>query len=158
MCHHRLRLLYGGNLPLPGTYRYRLWREAVLAAASDVHNSVHHQVSSAREHQFLSTPQTCPKSTLQGLTGTGWNSDFIALLLQAGGGTIVSIATTKSFSDVGLHIADAGLCFQVASLLVFIGLCAHFARSCRRHPEWLDPRFARLRGTKRFRFFLWCAY
>jgi hypothetical protein len=66
------------------------------------------------------------------------------------------MADDESFSDIGLHISDAGLAFQVASLLVFIALCGIFARTCYRRRDELDVRFADLRASKRFRFFLYC--
>jgi hypothetical protein len=88
------------------------------------------------------------------LFGVG-NSDFISLILQAGGGTIVSMADNKEFGDMGLHIMQAGLAFQVASLLGFILLCCHFAHACHRRRDEQNPRLAKLRALRRFRFFLW---
>ena len=62
-------------------------------------------------------------------------SDFVALLLQAGGGTMVSMAEDFDFEEKGLRVMQAGLCFQVLSLLVFVSLCALFAWKCRRNPH-----------------------
>lgn len=83
------------------------------------------------------------------------HSDFISLLLQAGGGTIVTLADDQAVNDIGLHVAEAGLSFQVLSLLVFTTLCGLFALACYRHHDQLDPRFKELRASRRFRFFLW---
>lgn len=83
------------------------------------------------------------------------NSDFFSLLLQGGGGAIVSVADDQATEDIGLHIMQAGLIFQVASLLVFISLCGIFAVACHRHPDMLDARFADLRASFPFRLFLW---
>ncbi|KAK3389366.1 putative RTA1 domain protein [Podospora didyma] len=84
--------------------------------------------------------------------------DFISLVLQAGGGTIVSMADNQAFGDIGLHIMQAGLSFQVASLLVFAALCGLFANACRRRRDERDPNFAELRRLRRFRFFLWSKF
>ena len=64
------------------------------------------------------------------------------------------MADNKSFADIGLHIMEAGLSFQVASLLVFIVFCTLFALKCWHRREELDPRFADLRKLGRFCFFL----
>ncbi|KAH8883783.1 putative RTA1 domain protein [Thozetella sp. PMI_491] len=81
--------------------------------------------------------------------------DFLSLLLQAGGGTMVTMADDLEFSNKGLHVMQAGLVFQVASLLVFIALCAIFIASCRRRSSEFDPRFHKLQNSRRFRTFLW---
>ncbi|KAF2094125.1 putative RTA1 domain protein [Rhizodiscina lignyota] len=81
-------------------------------------------------------------------------SDFISLLLQAGGGTIVSMADNFSFENIGLHIMQAGLIFQVAALLFFIVLCIAFFWRCYAREDLLDERFELLRSTRRFKFFL----
>ena len=83
-------------------------------------------------------------------------SDFVSLLLQAVGGAMVSLADDYDFEQTGLHVMQSGLIFQVASLLVFVALCALFAWACRQKSTELDQRFAELRSLPRFRFFLWC--
>jgi uncharacterized membrane protein YkvI len=82
-------------------------------------------------------------------------SDFFSLLLQAGGGVMVTMANDFSFEEKGIHVMQAGLILQVASLLIFIALCGLFAWTCRRRKNELDERFTTLRNTKRFRVFLW---
>jgi hypothetical protein len=68
------------------------------------------------------------------------------------------MATTYTFSQKGLRIMQAGLSFQVASLLIFMLLAVIFALRCRRQPDKLDERFDELRASGRFRFFLWCKF
>lgn len=64
-------------------------------------------------------------------------SDFISLLLQAGGGACSVVADTRSFEYVGIHLMLAGLVLQVVSLVVVLLLGALFARNCRRkHELW----------------------
>ncbi|KAF4627221.1 hypothetical protein G7Y89_g10936 [Cudoniella acicularis] len=54
-------------------------------------------------------------------------SDFISLLLQAGGGAVVEIADDFSVEHVGIRIMVAGLSLQVVSLGVLLALCVDFA-------------------------------
>jgi hypothetical protein len=80
--------------------------------------------------------------------------DFISLLLQAAGGAIASGANTASTDQMGINIMIAGLSFQVASLFLFILLCAEFGWRVRRNPHELDPRFDIVRSAKMFKAFL----
>jgi hypothetical protein len=82
-------------------------------------------------------------------------SDFLSLLLQAGGGVMVTMANDFSFEQKGLHVMQAGLVLQVVSLIVFIALCGLFAWSCQRHRDQLDERFGGVRMSKRFKVFLY---
>jgi hypothetical protein len=68
---------------------------------------------------------------------------------------MVTMADDLEFSNKGLRVMQAGLAFQVASLLVFIALCAVFMVSCRRRSAEFDPRFHTLQNSRRFRIFLW---
>lgn len=63
--------------------------------------------------------------------------DLIALILQAAGGAITSIADSdqKDLSDAGVNIMIAGLAFQVASLALFIAMASEFALRVRKAPE-----------------------
>ncbi|KAK3321808.1 RTA1 like protein-domain-containing protein [Apodospora peruviana] len=87
--------------------------------------------------------------------------DFISLVLQAAGGAIVSTTDDRATSDIGLHIMQSGLIFQVVSLVVFMVLCAVFfvrvRQSHRAGREKLDlnPDFVELRSSRRFAFFLY---
>lgn len=88
--------------------------------------------------------------------------DVVSLLLQAAGGGLASAASHSDKSpDVGDHIMVAGLAFQVATLFIFIILCADFAlRTSKRMRQMgdaaTDPAHAKLRASWTFRGFL-CA-
>lgn len=64
-------------------------------------------------------------------------------------------------SDVGLRIMQAGLIFQVVSLVVFVCLCGIFffrVRRCSNKGDidaQLNANFADLRRSKMFKAFLW---
>ena len=82
--------------------------------------------------------------------------DLLSLLLQAAGGAIASGANTPSQNQTGINIMIAGLATQVASLTLFLALCAEFAFRCyQRAYEW-DATYAKLRSTLKFKFFLAC--
>jgi hypothetical protein len=85
-------------------------------------------------------------------------SDVISLLLQAVGGAIASGADTYEKKQHGIHIMVAGLAFQVASLVIFMLLCADFARAVRAGPRSTEPMFFTLRSSLRFKAFLWCKF
>jgi hypothetical protein len=85
--------------------------------------------------------------------------DVASLMLQATGGGIASVATHQGKSpNLGSHIMVAGLALQVATLLVFMALCADFAvrtmYTARTNPGASDPRHATLRASRKFRGFL----
>lgn len=46
---------------------------------------------------------------------------------------MADLATTREQQDTGVHIMIAGLALQVASLLVFAGLCLDFAWTVRKN-------------------------
>lgn len=81
--------------------------------------------------------------------------DFLSLLLQAAGGAIASGANTYAADQNGIHIMVAGLSTQVASLALFMALCAEFAYRVYSHVGELDPRYDGLRQSRRFRGFLY---
>jgi RTA1 like protein len=81
-------------------------------------------------------------------------SDFFSLVLQGTGGGIASTANTTSGSNAGRYIMIAGLAWQVLSLAVYFALWAEFLFRARRTSEALkDPRFTRLRNSKKFKMF-----
>ncbi|KAI9819296.1 MAG: hypothetical protein M1827_007453 [Pycnora praestabilis] len=80
--------------------------------------------------------------------------DFLSLLLQAAGGAIASTANTNADDLMGQHIMIAGLSCQVVSLLIFIILCAEFASRVYKNQNDMDPRFASLRSSFKFKAFL----
>ena len=74
--------------------------------------------------------------------------DFLCLVLQAVGGALADTADSNSEEWAGVHIMIAGLSLQVASLLSFSVLCAHFAWRLRRagikNPEGWEGRTGRV--------------
>jgi len=81
--------------------------------------------------------------------------DFLSLLLQAAGGAIASGATTYVADQNGIHIMVAGLSTQVASLALFMALCAEFGYRVYTHAGELDERYTELRQSFRFKGFLY---
>ncbi|OLN96572.1 Sphingoid long-chain base transporter RSB1-like protein 2 [Colletotrichum chlorophyti] len=61
--------------------------------------------------------------------------DIVSLVLQAVGGALSSVGTTKKDVDTGVNISLAGLVLQVVSLLVFCGLFADYMISYIRLPS-----------------------
>jgi hypothetical protein len=47
----------------------------------------------------------------------------------------------------------AGFGFQIATLLLFGGLCIEYAIRVDKHPHMIDPFTKEIRSTKRFRYF-----
>lgn len=83
--------------------------------------------------------------------------DVIALILQAAGGAITSIADDdqQDLRDTGVNIMIAGLAFQVASLTLFIVMASEFALRVRKSPEEMKNAFtASIRGGWKWRAFL----
>ncbi|CZS91452.1 related to YER185w, Rta1p [Rhynchosporium graminicola] len=88
--------------------------------------------------------------------------DLVSLLLQAAGGGIASSASHQHKSTkIGDHIMVAGLAFQVATLFIFMVLCADFAiRTSRRYKSLgeaafdQNPHFVTLRHSLKFKGFL----
>lgn len=84
-------------------------------------------------------------------------SDFISLLLQAGGGAVVEIANDVQVERIGIHSTIAGLSLQVASLALLLVGCVDFSRRCRRGKgEGLSrvETHQRIRGRGLFKVFL----
>ena len=77
-------------------------------------------------------------------------SDFVSLLLQAGGGAIAVIADNFSFEYVGIHLMLAGLALQVLSLTIVLALGADFARVCWRKPQSWNERYAGIPNSTLF--------
>ncbi|PYI11623.1 RTA1-domain-containing protein [Aspergillus sclerotiicarbonarius CBS 121057] len=83
--------------------------------------------------------------------------DLISLILQAAGGAITSTADADQadLAQTGVNIMIAGLATQVASLVLFMGLCLDYAWQVRKNPHNLNPdvRMRNLRNS-----FLWKAF
>lgn len=91
--------------------------------------------------------------------------DVFALILQAAGGAITSIAPDDDpgLRDTGVNIMIAGLAFQVATLTLFISFAVDFAyRLFRRErgpssvqdEETRKDEYVALRGGKRWKGFI----
>ncbi|KAF2023436.1 RTA1-domain-containing protein [Setomelanomma holmii] len=80
-------------------------------------------------------------------------SDFISLVLQAGGGAIAdtSVGTAKL---TGINIMIAGLFLQAVSLSVFLLFLAYFAMKCRGNSLDMDPAKIACRNRGLFKVFL----
>ena len=61
----------------------------------------------------------------------------MSLVLQAAGGTVTATAP-KATTDMGVNIMIAGLGMQIASLAVFMALCANFLNRMRKPPEKVE--------------------
>ncbi|KAF2493926.1 RTA1 domain protein [Lophium mytilinum] len=86
--------------------------------------------------------------------------DFLSLVLQSAGGAITAMADDgdKSAHDMGINIMIAGLIFQVASLVVFMALCANIWNRIRRHPDLVSEDSAKLSALRRtlmWRVMMW---
>ncbi|KAJ5107988.1 hypothetical protein N7456_004663 [Penicillium angulare] len=85
--------------------------------------------------------------------------DLIALILQAAGGAVSSIAkpTDQAMSDAGVNTMIAGLAFQVAALTLFTLLAADFAMRVRKCPKaLLNENTETFRHSWRWMGFLLC--
>lgn len=84
--------------------------------------------------------------------------DFLSLLLQAGGGALAAIANDFVTEHTGIHIMIAGLALQVASLLLFIGVCGIFVWRVKRVTGGGEEAYVTLRRSLRFKGFLGGTY
>jgi RTA1 like protein len=81
-------------------------------------------------------------------------SDFISLLLQAGGGAIAVVADNLTFEYIGIHLTLAGLALQVFSLGVVLALAGDFARTCmKKTRDWIES-YAVIRDSGYFKTFM----
>ena len=81
-------------------------------------------------------------------------ADIFSLVLQAVGGALADTATTEESAQGqdGINIMIAGLSFQVASLFVFMSLCADFAMRAKRGGADVGPGLRRC-GCRVVRFY-----
>ncbi|GFF26712.1 sphingoid long-chain base transporter RSB1 [Aspergillus udagawae] len=82
--------------------------------------------------------------------------DFLSLVLQAAGGAITSTAghDQQNLRQTGINIMIAGLASQVASLGVFLCLCADFAWRVYKNPDKLNESMYHIRKTLKWKAFL----
>lgn len=82
-------------------------------------------------------------------------ADFLSLVLQGAGGGLASTADPDSDGQkAGINIMIAGLVLQVASLTVYIALCADIAVSVMRGKDPGKAYFEPLRRSLKFKAFL----
>ncbi|KAF7713847.1 Uncharacterized protein PECH_000840 [Penicillium ucsense] len=81
--------------------------------------------------------------------------DLVALVVIAVGGGMAAIAVKQWKIDQGTHIMVAGLVVQVISLVVFISLCFEYFLRVRKNQNRLNPNYATLRHSSRFKLFLY---
>ncbi|KAI9726216.1 MAG: hypothetical protein M1828_001890 [Chrysothrix sp. TS-e1954] len=77
--------------------------------------------------------------------------DFVALVLQAVGGSLCSVADNPDLLNKGINIMIAGLAFQVFSLLCFIVTSVFFLTAVRRSGMAPNPKFTQLQNSFKFR-------
>ena len=84
------------------------------------------------------------------------SSDILSLVLQAAGGAVTSIAPddNRKLSQSGINIMLAGLATQVASLTIFLVLCADFGRKVTKAKGHFDEEHRDIWGSRRWRYFL----
>ncbi|RHZ46407.1 RTA1 domain-containing protein [Aspergillus thermomutatus] len=82
--------------------------------------------------------------------------DLLSLVLQAAGGAITSTADKdqRDLRQTGINIMIAGLASQVASLGVFLCLCADFAWRLYKNPDKLNGSMHHIRKTLKWKAFL----
>lgn len=80
--------------------------------------------------------------------------DLFALVLQAGGGVLVSGAEDPERLDTGLSVLQAGLSVHLVGIVIYVALSAEFAyRTYTRRVDW-NPRFNELQTAKKFKAFM----
>ncbi|KAF5647011.1 RTA [Fusarium tjaetaba] len=81
--------------------------------------------------------------------------DFIALVLQATGGSMLGSDERDTF-NIGLAIIKTGLAAHLAAISIFVILASELAyRIFRRQEDW-DPKFHQLQRSWKFNLFLSC--
>lgn len=88
--------------------------------------------------------------------------DILALVLQAIGGALTSIAAGEDpdMAQKGIDIMIAGLCSHAASLLIFVVLCAEFFWRVHKnqHALKMDSSLRELRSSRKWKLFLYGIY
>ncbi|CEJ60772.1 hypothetical protein PMG11_09334 [Penicillium brasilianum] len=81
--------------------------------------------------------------------------DLIALVVIAVGGGMAAVVVLQWKIDRGTHIMVAGLAVQVVSLVIFLALCFEYSLRVRKYRGDLNPKYAVLRQSPRFKRFLY---
>lgn len=81
------------------------------------------------------------------------SSDLLALIFQAAGGAMASIADAGDHDATwrGIYIMIVGLSFQVLSLVIFMVLAGYFALGVRRASGSRNPRFINVTSSRKFK-------
>ncbi|KAF4464987.1 RTA [Fusarium albosuccineum] len=82
-------------------------------------------------------------------------SDFIALVFQAAGGSILG-GDDPTMTDTGLAIIKTGLAAHLAAISIFVILASELGFRIYRHQDRWNPKFDRLQRSWRFNMFLIC--
>jgi hypothetical protein len=81
--------------------------------------------------------------------------DFLSLVLQAAGGAMASTSDEgDSSNQTGINTLIGGLAVQVVSLVLFSAVGLHFAWNVYKNPSKLNPMYAGLRNSRRWKAFL----
>ncbi|KAG5745670.1 hypothetical protein H9Q72_007158 [Fusarium xylarioides] len=79
--------------------------------------------------------------------------DFVALVLQATGGSMLS-SDERDTINIGLKVMKAGLAAHLAGISIFVLLACELAFRIFRRQEGWDPKFRELQRSWRFNLFL----
>ncbi|KAM0415693.1 hypothetical protein ACHAPT_013365 [Fusarium lateritium] len=82
-------------------------------------------------------------------------SDFIALVFQAAGGSILG-ADDPTKTDAGLAIIKTGLAAHLAAISIFVILASELGFRIHRNRDSWNPNFRKLQRSWRFKTFLIC--
>ncbi|KAF4949578.1 hypothetical protein FSARC_13443 [Fusarium sarcochroum] len=79
--------------------------------------------------------------------------DFVALVLQAAGGSMLG-SDERDTINVGLKVMKAGLAAHLAAISIFVLLASELAFRIFRHQQDWDSKFSNLQRSSRFKMFL----
>ncbi|KAH7156020.1 RTA1 like protein-domain-containing protein [Dactylonectria macrodidyma] len=81
--------------------------------------------------------------------------DFVALVLQAAGGSMLG-SDMQDTINVGLKVMKAGLAAHLAAISIFVILASELAFRIARGKDKWNPKFSQLQGSWKFNMFLAC--
>ncbi|KAF5708557.1 RTA [Fusarium mundagurra] len=81
--------------------------------------------------------------------------DFVALVLQAAGGSMLG-SDERHTINVGLQVMKAGLAAHLAGISIFVILACELAFRIFRRQEGWEPKFRQLQRSWRFNLFISC--
>ena len=77
--------------------------------------------------------------------------DFVALIMQGAGGAVTAASQSFALIQTGEDIAIAGICWQVASLVIFGILTLLYLRKVLQHRDHMAPEVLVIAQSTRFR-------